>query len=529
MTTAARPVAETVMKMPTFGQALPYAAGGLGIAALENRFVAPDIPEELKKVNLGIGGITGYLLTSPDPKVRFAALSSIPAKQLGLFGIGAVDKLRRQQQSLVDANLGVASVNRSTAEIQRDNAAAAGRRALMFLLPALAAGGALGYMGYERWKKRKSQIPRYQTTRQKGVSRSGQKVKIDIPASALPPEFFRSLVDVDDSSRARTRFMELGPGQAVQPLDKAASEDVIKLAAADDARFSLPGFALDVGKELTGIPGALRTAKDIGLGASSFSNDSFGEAGRYGAGALGNAALTMLALRTGVLPLAGKALGKRYMAGKPTLQKHVYPYAYGESIGSRISPGTAGGPATTLTAGQRIGQRKAMGMSTKSPMSRLLRMKGRVDPQRFAWQGATSQNPLFKQLFTFRPPGAGGPSTIPGHIYNTARFGGNKLWNAAYRGRKWMTRHPILSLMALGLPLAGLGSERDASRAEEAQRSLVGWVPDWKKQQGPLGIPVSAQLSGIMSAFGGRDNRTAVRDQLQGVNWDPWASMRATR
>lgn len=529
MTTAARPVAESVMKMPSFGQALPYALGGLGIAALENRFIAPEIPPELKKVNLGIGGITGYLLTSPDPKIRFAALASVPTKQLGLFGIGAVDKLRRQQQSLVDANLGVAQVNRSTAEMNRDNAAATGRRALMFLIPALAAGGAIGYMGYERWKKRKSQIPRYQTMGQKGISRGGQKIKIDVPASALPPEFFNSLINVDDSPRSRTRFMELSPGADVQPLDKAASEGAVKLASTMDEGFSLPGFALDVGKELTGIPGAYRTAKDIGMGSSAYTQDHFGEAARYGAGALGNAAMTMLALKTGLLPIAGKVMGKRYMANKPTLQKHVRPFAFAESIQSRNSPGFGGGPATTISAAQRIANRKAMGLSTASPMRRLLNIKGRVDPQRFAWAGSTSQNPLFKQLFTFRPPGAGGPSTIAGHIYNTARFGGNKLWNAAYRGRKFMTRHPILSLMALGLPLASLGTDRDKNRMEAAQRSLSGWVPDWKKQQGPLGIPVSAQLSGLMSAFGGGSNRTAVRDQMQGANWDPWASMRVSR
>lgn len=525
MTTAARPIAETTMKMPSLMSALPYALGGVGMAALENRYIAPDQPQELKKVNLGIGGITGYLLTSPDPKVRFAALASIPTKQLGLFGIGAADKLRRQQQSLVDANLDIANINKRTAQTQADNAAATGRLALMFLLPAMAAGGALGYMGYEKWKKRRATQPRYRTVGEKGRSRSGQKIKIDIPATALPREFFESLVDVDDSARARTRLLQLTGGAGV-----GAGEEYAKAASAD-APVSVPGLLGSLAYEFTGIPGATRTMKDLGLGLGSFTNEQFGEAGRYGTSAAGNALLTLLTLKTGTLPILGKLLGRRFLTHQsrglpgvtsrrslPTISRWMYPYAYGNSLGPRnLSRGGV------VTAAQRAQSRAAMGLSLKSPVDRLLQMRGRVDPNRFSWTGATSTNPIFKQLFTSR--GTVSP-TLPGQAYNAMRYGGNRAWNLAYRAGKFGVRHPIISALALGLPLAGLGSQRDENRAEEARRSLHGWIPDWENKTGPRGMPVSAALSGVMSAFGGNDGRGAIRRQMEGASWDPWAASR---
>ena len=485
------------MKMPSLMQALPYALGGVGLAALENRFIAPETPPELKKVNLGIGGITGYLLTSPDPKVRFAALASVPTKQLGLFGIGAADKLRRQQQSLVDANLGIAQINRGTAEQQQTNAARTGRIALAFLLPALAAGGAVGYMGYERWKKRKQSIPRYKTVGEKGHSRSGQKIRIDVPATALPPEFFQSLTDADDTPRAHTRLLELTNGQVPQ-MDKAAAEFVEKHAAAEE-RPSIPRMLGSLAYEFTGIPGATRTMKDLGLGGAAYTSDQFGEAGRYGASAAANALLTLLTLRTGTLPIMGRVLGQRFLQHQmtgipgvtqkrfmPNLAKTIHRWSYGPGFAPSVA-------------------------------------KGVVNPNLYSWAGSTSKNPIFKQLFTHRP---GAPTSIAGNLYNTARYGGNKLWNAAYRTKQLGVRHPIITALALGIPLAGIGSQRDEQMAEEAQRSLAGWVPDWKNNKGPLGMPVSSALSGVMTALGGPDPRKTMRGQLQGASWDPWQSGR---
>lgn len=497
MTTAARPVAETAMKMPSLMQALPYALGGVGLAALENKFIAGEAPPELQKVNLGIGGITGYLLTSPDPKVRFAALASVPTKQLGLFGIGAADKLRRQQQSLVDANLGIANINRGTAEQQQANAARAGRVALAFLLPALAAGGALGYMGYERWKKRKQTIPRYKTVGEKGRSRAGQKIRIDVPATALPPEFFSSLTDADDSPRAHTRLLQLANG--APEMGKAATECLVKLAMVDEERPSIPKMLGSLAYEFTGIPGATRTMKDIGLGGSAYMGDQFGEASRYGGSALANAILTLLTLRTATLPIAGRLLGRRFLQHQmtgipgvsnarfmPNLARTIHNWSYG--------PGFATGVA-----------------------------KGTVNPQKYAWMGSTSRNPIFQQLFTHRP---GAVTSIPGNLYNVARLGGNKMWNLGYRAKQLAVRHPIMAALAVGLPLAGIGSQRDEEREKEMRSSLAGLIPNWQKNQGPFGMPVSSAFSGLMTTLGGSDPRKGVANQLSGPSWDPWAAGR---
>lgn len=480
--------AETVAKMPALTRAWPYAAGGAGLAALENRFIAPEIPDELKRVNLGIGGITGYLMTSPDPKIRMAALASVPTKQLGLFGIGALDKFRRQQQALVDANLGIAHINRGTAQSQANNAANAGRLALMFLIPALAAGGAIGYMGYERFKKRKERVPRYKTVGEKGRSRSGQKIRIDVPATALPAEFFDALTDVDENPRAHTRLLKLMNGSKGAPaLDKAAAEALEKCSAADQST-SIPKMLGSLAYEFTGIPGATRTMKDIGLGASAYTGDDLSEAGRYGTSAAANALLTLLTLRTGTLPIVGHLMGRRFLEHQmkgipgvtqarfmPNLAKTIHRWSYGPGFGPSVA-------------------------------------KGKVDPMRYAWEGATVKNPFFQQLFTKRP--APVTPTLTGNLYNAARYGGNRLVNLAYRTKQLGVRHPILSALALGIPFAGLGSQRDEDRAEQTRRDLAGWVPSWEQQKGPMGMPLSSTFAGFMNALGGSDPRKSIRSQL---------------
>jgi hypothetical protein len=476
------------------GKALPLSAAGVGLAALENRFIAPEMPEELKKVNYGIGGITGYMLASPDPKLRSMAMLGIPAKQMALFGIGAMDKLRRQQQSLVDANLAVAQVNKSTADVQRSQAEEAGRTALMFLLPALAAGGALGYMGYDKWKKKKSEIPRWQTTGGKGHSRSGQKIRIDVPATALPPEFFRSLTDVDDNARAFSRVMELSGGDP---------ESTPKVASAEE-KFSIPGLVGSLAYETTGIPSAQRTMKDLGSGAAAWNTDNIGEIGRYGSAAAANAALTLLAVRTGLLPIAGRLMGKRLVQH----QAHGLPGV----TNKRVIPNIAKAIDRWSYWGPGYSQRVARGV---------------YDPSRYAWKAPTVNgfgSGLFKR---FMAAPAGGATTVGGSLGNMARFAGNRAVNAGYWTKQLAKRHPIISTLALALPFAGRGTQRDEERQNEAKSWLANnWSPKWDQKKGPGGMPVSGVLSNVMGMFGAPDPRSKMRNEMQGGSFDPWFSAR---
>lgn len=488
--------------MPTMGRWLPTSAAGVGLAALENKYIVPDLDPGLKKVNLGIGGITGYLWSSPDPKVRMAALASLPFKEMGLFGISAADKLRKQQQSLVDANLAVASINKATAETQHSNVGSQGRRALMYLLPAILAGGGIGYLAYDRWKKNKAKIPRWQTTGERGVRRTSQKVRIDVPTSALPQEFFTSLARSDESPKAYTRLMEMA-----QEEPKEAKELLRKWAAAEEQRFSLPRFLGETAADLTGIPGTLRAVKDLGRGASEYVADEkyrqpgrqFQEAGRYGLGALGNLMLTLASARVGA-GLAGKMMPNLLKA-----QMGLVPGIKPGMFRTLAKPFWKWGPGYEATIAAR-------------------NLKHAYDPMRFAWSGGTSRNPLYRSLLSERPIKPGTVPSVTGQLYDTARYGANRLFNLGYRGEQMFHRYPVMGPTLLGLPLAGLGSQRDERLLNEARKQYQS-VPDWERNRGPGNIPVSSAFAGLMSAMG-QDRSKGIKAQLQGSPWDPFAYAR---
>jgi hypothetical protein len=487
----------------SFRASLPLLAAGVGLGALENQYVAPDLDPGLKKVNLGIGGLTGYMLASPDPRTRALAMSSLPFKQLGLFGISSADKLRRQQQALVDANLGVANINRQTAELNRSDAASRGRNALLFLIPALLAGGGLGYLGWSQYQKKKQKIPRYGTVSEKGKRPSGEKIRIDVPARAIPPEFFSSLTQADSSPRAYTRLMQLSDQEAKEANEGKAQFD--KEAGTEDHSFSMPRFLADMGYQLTGIPGAIRTFQDVGQGINRYSSDDFSGAARYGAGALGNALLTLMTLRSVGFPLLGKALGPRYLQRQmgllpgfsrgnfPNVAKTLHRWAYGPiSLPGRPPP---------------------------VPDS----VRYAYDPNRFAWSGATTRIPFFKTFLTENPTTR---PTIPAHLFEAGRYGANRLWNTAYRMKQFGGRNPFLSMAVLGTPMAMIGTELDERKQEQAAEVAKALRADWGANKGPMGIPISSTFSDLMRVFSGQDMRGSIRNQLQGPPFDPWSASR---
>ena len=506
---------EPLYKLAMASKILPTAAG-VGLASLENRYVVPDLDPGLKNVNLGIGGLTGLMLASPDPKWQLAAIGTLPFKQLGLFGISSMDKLRKQQQSLVDANLQVADINRQTAELNRSDAAGKGRAMLMFLLPALAAGGALGYMGWSQYKKNrdKDKIPRYGTVAEKGTRRGGEKIRIDVPARAIPPEFFRSLTNVDDSPRAYTRLMRLDD----QPeLPKEAKEFVEKMASTES--FSVPRFLGDIAWETTGIPGIQRTFKDVGLGADRFLDDKFEDAGRYGLGAAGNALLTLMTLRGATFPALGKLMGQRYLLsqmGRGDLLRQM-----GSTVPPR--PGFLGRQFKTMPSIAEKLHHYAYGPvpAPGGPPIVPPHIRHAYDPTRYAWTGATTRSPLFQRFLTSPPAGRFTPS-IPRHLMNVGRYGANRLWNAGYWTKQLAKRSPLMSLFALGTIPAMLGSELDERRNLETAENLNRFKANWAANKGPMGIPVSSIFGGLMEALGGQSPRTSLRDQIRGGNFDLW-------
>jgi hypothetical protein len=502
---------------------LMYGLGGLGIAALENAYVGKELPPELKNVNLGLGGITGLLYASPDPKLRAAALGSVPLKEMGLFGIGALDKLRKQQQSLVDANLDVADVNKQTAEIQRSNASGQKLLSGMFLIPALAAGAGLGYLGYEKWRKAKEKIPRYRTVGERGrESGARSKIRIDIPATAVPPDFYKSLSTPEESNRAHIRFLQLATnhGDNQKLLDEAMSampsEDRFKLSAfikkatADDnERISIPRFLWDVGSEFTGIPSIARAFRDVGAAGGHYMADEGGQAARYGLGALGNAALGVAGLRLGLAPILGRRLGAN------RLLAHM----------GKTGPGTAfpyiSRPPVRFPMLAKFLNNQSFGY----PALNADRMKRfAYNPKAFAWEGRAAGSPasgvggessivngLYHSLLT-KPTRA--PVTGPGHLVNMARFGANRALQGTYWTRQLAGRYPNAALTVTGAPLVGLGLESDRAKEEEARRSLKGYLPDWSAGRGHFGMPLTGTMNRIFQTIGVPDTSTKLREQI---------------
>jgi len=493
---------------------LPWILGGTGVAALENKLVGENLPDALKHVNLGIGGVTGLLAASPVH--RAAALSSLPFKQLGLFGIGSLDKFRRQQQGLIDTNLATAKINRQTAALEGENAGSRNRLMAAFLIPALLGGGALAYHAYSQRKKKRPEG--YTTIGQRGSgSGSARKVKIDVPASALPPEFFSSLVHADDTPRSRVRVMEKAAtyngGESVgEAFDDSflgrlwGGAKRIPGAITGSAPVQTAGGIGELGFELTGLPTASRTVKDIslGLGSQAGGNDRGG--GRYLAAGLGGALLSGAALKTGILPVVAKLVGAgrlARMARPDTLGKTLrYPVTGLPNVSELLSSTIAG---RALTAAEHA--------ALENPATRAATFKA----LRGTLGGDRHLIDKMRDLkFQYTPrayvPGRT-PTTLLGEA---AQAGGRALHGARELGRRGYTfirRHPYISSTAAGLPLASMGTMRDDSKYRDWMTSNSPLQAS--ETHGPWHMPLSSQLAAILSNAGGA-GAPAVARQIQG-------------
>jgi len=480
---------------------IPWLAGGVGLAALENKLIAEEIPDPLKTVNLGVGAVTGFL--GANPTTRTAALNSLPFKQLGLFGVGAMDKFRRQQQSLVDTNLTTANINKDTARLHQDDAGNRKAMALAFLLPALVGSGALAYYAYNKGQ-RSSPGSRFQTVDSKGAPKGRRRVKIEVPASALPDEFFSSLINVDDNSKAFTRVQE----KSEAPVRKRASADR-----------SIPGMVWDTAQEFTGLPSVTRSLREAGQATAQGVAGNYDEAGRYGLASAGNLAIGALGAQT--MPwLLGKMLTQKRLADWRNSRKfspsgfldpklpHIGNWIWRHSFGNQLSPQQAKArkamSATSMAAGG-----KAVDM--RGALDRARDIKFRYDPRRFAWSNPAAAKPyslgsVFNRLLTESP---GGASTgILGRAADIGRYGANRAVNAAYWTHQLARRNPMASLFALGLPLSGLGSIKDDDNLNAAR--AAGAANSFFTAPSRNGRPVSQTLDSILGLIGGNQPHPVV-------------------
>lgn len=198
-----------------------YGLGGAALAAGENEWLLNDfLSPELKKINLGIGAGTGLAAALGGRKALVGGLLSLPLKQLGLLGIGSLERSREQERELMGLQLERALTDLNAA---RSNERAADNsvkdRALrntLLTTGALSAAGLAGAGGYYAYNQRKK--PRKPRGSNKTlVGESGQpsrsrdkfRIRIDVPARSAPEELLKSLVDLDEAEKAHTQLKHM--------------------------------------------------------------------------------------------------------------------------------------------------------------------------------------------------------------------------------------------------------------------------------------------------------------------------------
>lgn len=528
-----------------FAKLIPWAAGGAGLAALENRYVGNDnLSPELKNVNLGLGALTGgsvgALLRAGKPTEAAAIAAGYPLKSMLLFGTGAMDRFRREQQNLVNTNLQTAQINQRTALTDAQNSGDKRRMALAFMIPAMLGGGGLAYYAWN--KRRHAQPSRFRTVAERGSPHGRQRVRIEIPPSALPEGFFHSLVNVDDNPKAMTRVAEKFPaepdvqeavGNAQQFLkqqnfkDPGAVSFMAKWAAAENQHPSVLHTVGDLAAQMTGLPQLARGLREIPMAADQLSSGNYRDAGRYGLASLGNTVGGGVMAGAAVPWMIGSLLGRpRLAAGAMRsipFAKSIYQRAFGNHLDPRII--TRGG-----VMGTQAERRIALGLEQTGAMDRARRMAFRYDPSRFSWNmprpgtaGADSWTSPIKRLMLGAPKT---PShTLPGKLITAGRYAANRGVDSLYRAKQFFGRHPYITANAVSWPLSGLGSVLDDKQNATAKRDLKGYLPNWEKSLGPHNMPISGAMSSMLNVFGRGQNSSAA-DQIQGAATDPWQQTR---
>lgn len=561
---ASRPMA-TPIPLPKFeaGPMLGWGAGGMGAALLENATLFEDQPDEIKHINAVLGAATGAVMSHPDNKIKALAALGWPVKQMALMSIGKAEQFRKDQSDLLDKKLQAAEIDLSAAEERRR--AAGGNKALMaaFLLPAILGGGGLAY---HAWNKRKREQPaRFATTDEHGRPHGRQRVKIEVPAGALPDEFFKSLVNVDDNPRSLTRLQELRPAEPKQasaesPQDRDAYNRLWRKHWSNPSQTIFPqpekdpttlGQVANVAGELTGVPQTVRGFRELDLVGDALRDDRLEDIPRYALAGLGNLGMGISGLNLLTAPALGWAIGrdnvrswlpkghlkgmKRQLTAFPNLGRWLYRHSWGNKLDPSLRS-RGGGPAMTQGA-RRAGLHASGGLvrpspSRTQPMSRKDFMRGgydrardiryRSNPDMFAWDrgevvkrySTMNAERVRKGLQPLKVPNGSSlvsgllsksttpPKTFLGGAVDAARFGANRGVNAAYRATMLARRNPNAAMFFAGMPLIGMGLERDKQHQEGANALLRKALPNYENRRGYGGTPISGTLSNLLGMVG---------------------------
>lgn len=477
----------------------PYALGGAGLSLLENKVLGSNLPDPLKKINIGIGATQGAMFGLPGNKAKIMALGSIPVKQMALFGLGEAEKFKNEQEALTNTNLDAAKVNESAAKLHLRDAGTSRAIQLAFLIPALVGAGALGYEALDKYRKSHKKDPRFKNMVEGGTRRQSQKIRIDMPVSALPADFASSFLN----SRDRSHFTV----KEKDGDDPNNGDGVFRSRRKSASALSNAGSLL---WQFTGIPNLLRGGKDLMYGYGALNDSDFKNTGRYALSGLGNLAMGVAAARWGAIPLA-RLLGKARLSGvirnalkgesrqfteAPTAAKYIYRHGFMEDFPNK--------PRVGYTS-------KAMEAAGEAPAK--YPAINAFDPQRYAWKKPTTQSTIFKSLLTAPDPSAG-PQSLLGTMGLGAKYVGNRAVNAGYGARQVMRRYPNATLMLAGTPFANRGTIRDEEEASQQKAMWDKYLPSGGNT-GPMGMPVSSVANSILRAMSGTPE--PVARQLSGM------------
>lgn len=217
------------------------AGAGVGLSALENKLI--DDPG-LEKVNLGLGAATGGMI-GYGGRPGAGALSGLALKQMALLGTNAFMKDAPLRAEAARNNAEAAKANLATEQIKKDQAGKWSNQDKVLAALAAAGVGAAGIYGVNSILARRKKPKTTDNAVLKGDPGTPrrQKLKIEVPASSLPPEFFQSLVDADDRDRALTTLqtktacieVELDRSQILAGLVADVNDLFAKRAFAQDA------------------------------------------------------------------------------------------------------------------------------------------------------------------------------------------------------------------------------------------------------------------------------------------------------
>ena len=517
---------------------LPFLAGGVGLAAAENKFIGNELDPRIKKINLAIGATTGALLAHKSPAAQIAALSGIPIKEGLLFGIGGMEKLRSQQEELTNTHLQTAKIQEDTAKTERAHAGGNKALAAAFLVPSLLGAGGVAMLAHNMHKKSPAAGSKFKTVGDVGQATGSRKVRIDIPSSAIPADFFKSITQADNTGASRIRYMEKVPssatnGKASKPFSfskKRASSvvDPSRYGLSDYMHGSWPGTLLrglhregeqavqskpvravktigNLALQLTGLPMLGRAAKDFGSGLGYLAGGRDDVAARYLAGGVGNALVG--------IPNVGFGMGGMLSGtiGKARMLRAIRPA--GPGVLAKLRQGTiTNTPNISQWFMNHLGRNldKTEMAAFQNPATRDALLQRFKDDPSILGGNYHLKNLLRDEKFKFVPkpwvPTTSVPKTIPGELMHGMNFLGHHAGENARRMALMARRNPRMTAWAAGMPMSLMGNAFDQENATRlaGQTATAGTPGPFSAQ----GLPVSGALDTLMNNFSSKRNNT---------------------